>query len=240
MAQVLPASLSGGRALVPVVLTAAPATSGAEATVQRLRDAVHRVPDAGAMVGGDTAMGLDTRASTERDDRVVIPLVLGVILLILVLLLRSVVAPLLLVATVVLSYAATMGAGTVLFQHVLGFAGTDYSVPLLAFVFLVALGVDYNIFLVTRIREEVSTRGHREGVLTGLGATGGVITSAGIVLAATFSVLTALSLVFLVELGILVGLGVLLDTFVVRSIVVPALALDVGPRLWWPVRQRRP
>jgi len=240
VAQVLPASVSGGRALVPVVLTAAPATGGAEATVQRLRDAVHRVPDAGAMVGGDTAMDLDTRASTERDDRVVIPLVLGVIMLILVLLLRSVVAPLLLVATVVLSYAATMGAGTVVFQHVLGFAGTDYSVPLLAFVFLVALGVDYNIFLVTRIREEVGARGHREGVLTGLGATGGVITSAGIVLAATFSVLTALSLVFLVELGILVGLGVLLDTFVVRSIVVPALALDVGPRMWWPVRPRRP
>lgn len=240
VAQVLAASVSGGRALVPVVLTSAPATPEAEAAVQRLRDAVHRIPGAGALVGGDTAMDLDTRASSVRDDRVVIPLVLGVILLILVLLLRSLVAPLLLVATVVLSYGATMGAGTVLFQHVLGFAGTDYSVPLLAFVFLVALGVDYNIFLVTRVREEVGRRGHREGVLTGLGATGGVITSAGIVLAATFSVLTALSLVFLVELGVLVGLGVLLDTFVVRSIVVPAMALDIGPRLWWPGRKSRP
>jgi len=240
VAQVLPASIIGGRALVPVVLTGAPATPEAEAAVQRLRDAVHRVPGAGAMVGGDTAMDLDTRTSSARDERVVIPLVLGVVLLILVLLLRSLVAPLLLVATVVLSYAATMGAGTALFQRVLGFAGTDYSVPLLAFVFLVALGVDYNIFLVTRVREEVGRRGHREGVLTGLGATGGVITSAGIVLAATFSVLAALQLVFLVEIGILVSLGVLLDTFVVRSIVVPAIALDLGPRTWWPARPPRP
>jgi RND superfamily putative drug exporter len=236
VAQVLPASVNGDQAVVPVVLSDPPSSTSAKATVQQLRTAVHRVPGAGALVGGDTAMALDTRTSSVRDETIVMPLVLGVIFLILVALLRSLVTPLVLVATVVLSYLASLGAGTLIFQHLYGFGGIDYSVPLLGFVFLVALGVDYNIFLVTRIREEVGRRGHREGVLSGLAATGGVITSAGIVLAATFSVLAVLPLVLTAEIGILVALGVLLDTLIVRSVLVPTMALDLGRRFWWPAR----
>jgi RND superfamily putative drug exporter len=232
VAQVLPASQIGGRSLIPVVLTDAPLTPGAEATVQRLRNAFHPFP--GTMVGGDTAMDLDTRSSSVRDAKVVMPLVLAVILVILALVLRALVAPLILVATVALSYLASLGAGSLLFQHVFGFAAFDYSVPLMGFVFMVALGVDYNIFLMTRARQEVAERGHRRGVLAGLRATGGVITGAGIVLAATFAVLSVMPLVFMVELGTLVALGVLIDTLIVRSIVVPALALDLGPVVWWP------
>lgn len=232
VAQVLPTGQIGGQSVIPVVLTDAPLTSGAEATLQRLRDAVHRFP--GAMVGGDTAMDLDMRKSSVRDAKVVMPLVLAVILVILALLLRALVAPLILVASVVLSYLASLGAGSLLLQHVFGFAAMDYSVPLMGFVFLVALGVDYNIFLMTRVREEVAERGHRRGVLVGLRGTGGVITSAGIVLAATFATLSVMPLVFMIEIGTLVALGVLVDTFVVRSIVMPALALDLGPATWWP------
>ncbi len=232
VAQLLPASQIGDRSLIPVVLSDAPLSSGAEATVQRLRDAVHPFP--GAMVGGDTAMDLDSRNSSVRDVTVIMPLVLAVILVILALVLRALVAPLILVATVVLSYLASLGAGSLLFQHVFGFAAMDYSVPLMGFVFMVALGVDYNIFLMTRVREEVAERGHRQGVLAGLRGTGGVITSAGVVLAATFSVLGVMPLVFMVEIGVLVALGVLIDSFIVRSILVPALALDLGPATWWP------
>ena len=232
VAQVLPTVRIGGQSVIPVVLTDAPLTSGAETSVQRLRDAVHQFP--GAIVGGDTAMDLDTRSSSVRDARVVMPLVLAVILVILALLLRTLVAPVILVATVVLSYLASLGASSLLFQHVFGFAAMDYSVPLMGFVFLVALGVDYNIFLMTRVREEVAQRGHRPGVLAGLRGTGGVITSAGIVLAATFATLSVMPLVFMIEIGMLVALGVVIDTLIVRSIVVPALALDLGPATWWP------
>jgi RND superfamily putative drug exporter len=232
VAQVLPAGQVGRQSVIPVVLGDPNATARAEATVQRLRDAVHRFP--GALVGGATAMDLDTHAASVRDAKVVMPLVLAVILVILAVVLRAMVAPLVLVATVVLSYLAALGAGSLLFKHVLGFAAMDYSVPLMGFVFLVALGVDYNIFLMTRVREEAAERGHRRGVLAGLRGTGGVITSAGIVLAATFSVLGVMPLVFMVEIGALVALGVLIDTFVVRSIVVPALTLDLGPATWWP------
>ena len=228
----VPTGQVGGQSVIPVVLTDAPATPGSEETVQRLREAVHRFP--GALVGGSTAMDLDTRNSSVRDAKVVMPLVLAVILVILALVLRALVAPLILVATVVLSYLASLGAGSLLFQHAFGFAAMDYSVPLLGFVFMVALGVDYNIFLMTRVREEVAERGHSRGVLAGLRGTGGVITSAGIVLAATFSVLSVMPLVFMVEMGTLVALGVLIDTLIVRSIVVPALALDLGPATWWP------
>ena len=234
VAQVLPTGQVAGRSLIPVVLADAPLTPGAEATIQRLRDAVHRFP--GTIVGGDTAMDLDTRSSSVRDAKVVMPLVLAVILVILALLMRALVAPLILVVSVVVSYLASLGASSLLFQHIFGFAAMDYSVPLMGFVFLVALGVDYNIFLMTRVREEVAQRGHRRGVLAGLRGTGGVITSAGIVLAATFATLGVMPLVFMIEMGALVALGVLIDTFIVRSIVVPALALDLGPATWWPSR----
>jgi len=157
-----------------------------------------------------------------------------VILAILGLLLRSIVAPLLLIATVVLSFGATLGVSALMFNHVFGFAGADPSFVLFAFVFLVALGIDYNIFLMTRIREEAHEFGTRSGALRGLSVTGGVITSAGIVLAATFAVLGVLPLVFLAELGFAVAFGVLLDTIIVRSILVPALAHDLGRIIWWP------
>jgi RND superfamily putative drug exporter len=170
---------------------------------------------------------------------VIIPIVLVVILLILMLLLRAVVAPLLLVGTVVLSFAATLGVCAVVFNHVFHFVGADSSFPLFAFTFLVALGVDYNIFLMTRVREEAHVEGTRRGILKGLTVTGGVITSAGIVLAATFSVLGSLPLVFLAELGFAVAFGVLLDTLVVRSILVPALTYDIGRPIWWPGRLAR-
>lgn len=232
VAQVLPTRQAGGRSIIPVVLTDEPSTPASDVTVQRLRDAVHRFP--GTLVGGSAAMDLDTRSSTVRDAMVVMPMVLMVIMVILALVLRALVAPLILVATVVLSYLASLGAGSLLFQRVVGFAAMDYSVPLIGFVFLVALGVDYNIFLMTRVREEAGRLGHRHGVLAGLRGTGGVITSAGIVLASTFAVLSVMPLVFMVEIGTLVALGVLIDTFIVRSIVVPALALDIGQATWWP------
>jgi RND superfamily putative drug exporter len=176
--------------------------------------------------------------TAQRDRRVVIPLVLGLIFVILALVLRAVLASLLLTATVILSFVATLGVCGVVFRDVLGFAGADSSFPLFAFVFLVALGVDYNIFLMTRVREEVARRGHRMGTLNGLAVTGGVITSAGVVLAATFAALAVLPLVFLVELAFAVAFGVLLDTLVVRSLLVPALTVDIGRTTWWPGRLR--
>jgi RND superfamily putative drug exporter len=170
---------------------------------------------------------------------VIIPVVLVVVFLILVLLLRAVVAPVLLVLTVVLSFVATLGVSGVVFRDVFNFAGADSSFPLFAFVFLVALGIDYNIFLMTRVREEVGRRGHRAGTLLGLAVTGGVITSAGVVLAATFAALGVLPLVFLAELAFTVAFGVLMDTLVVRSLLVPALMVDFGRIVWWPSRLAR-
>jgi RND superfamily putative drug exporter len=241
VASVQPVALAGDLVLVPAVLSDAPDTPAAEATIERLRNAVHAVAGGDAIVGGSTAIALDTRNAQDHDRRVVIPLVLLVVLAVLALLLRSLVAPLLLVATVVLSYFAAVGASYLVFDLVFGWTAVDHSLLLLGFVFLVALGVDYNIFLMHRVREEVGRIGHREGVLRGLAVTGGVITSAGLVLAATFAVLGVLPLVTMTQLGVLVGLGVLLDTFIVRSILVPALALDAGRTTWWPGRlaQRR-
>jgi RND superfamily putative drug exporter len=181
-----------------------------------------------------TATALDTNNTAQRDLVTIIPLVLGVILVILMLLLRSVLAPLLLVASVVLSYAAAMGVSALVFNHILGFPGADATVPLFGFVFLVALGVDYNIFLMSRVREEALKHGTRAGILRGLGVTGGVITSAGVVLAATFAALGVIPIMFLVQLAFIVAFGVLLDTVLVRSLLVPALAYDLGPRIWWP------
>ena len=202
--------------------------------VESSREAVHDVTGADALVGGGAAFYLDTKIASERDSKVIMPLVLGVVLLILIGLLRAVVAPLILIATVVLSFGATLGISALLFEYVFGFAGSDPGFPLFAFVFLVALGIDYNIFLMTRVREETVTYGTRKGSLIGLASTGGVITSAGIVLAATFLVLGSLPLVFLAELGVAVALGVMLDTLIVRSVLVTAINLDLGGKIWWP------
>ena len=209
-------------------------------TVERARTAVHAVPGADALVGGASALQLDVERASSRDNKVVIPAVLLVVFLILTLLLRALVSPLVLIATVVLSFGAALGLSALLFDYVLGFAGADASLPLFVFVFLVALGIDYNIFLMTRVREETQARGTREGSLVALAATGGVITSAGVVLAGTFLVLSTLPLVAFVEIGVAVALGVLLDTLVVRSVLVTALNLDLGSRIWWPSALDRP
>lgn len=203
-------------------------------TVERLRTAVHAIDGADAKVGGFSAINYDVQHTSQRDRNVIIPLVLGVIFLILMVLLRSLVAPLLLIATVVLSYLATLGISGIVFTDILGFPGADSSYPLFAFVFLVALGVDYNIFLMTRVREEAGKLGHQAGTLKGLAVTGGVITSAGVVLAATFAALAVLPLVFVVEIAFAVAFGVLLDTLLVRSLLVPALTVDIGRLVWWP------
>jgi RND superfamily putative drug exporter len=224
-----------GLVRLDAVLAAAPDSDTALATVQDLRTTVSGV-DGEALVGGTTASDLDTRETGARDLRVIVPSVLLVITLVLALLLRSIVAPLVLVATVVLSVGATVGVAALLFDGVLGFPGSDPGVLLIGFVFLVALGIDYNIFLMTRAREESARHGARDGVLRALAVTGGVITSAGIVLAATFGVLAVLPLVILNQLAFLVGFGVLLDTFVVRSLVVPAAVAIIGDRIWWPSR----
>lgn len=229
----------GSLTSLSVVLRDAPDSAAAERTVDRLRTAVHRVDGAEALVGGTTAESLDTRRAAESDLKVVIPVVLAVVLLVLVALLRSLLAPLVLLATVVLSYFGALGASHLVFAYLLDFPAVDNSLPLMGFVFLVALGIDYNIFLMTRVREEVVLRGHRAGVLTGLSSTGGVITSAGIVLAATFAVIASMPLVSMAQLGVLVGIGVLLDTFLVRTVLVPSLALDIGARIWWPSRLGR-
>ncbi|WP_326688759.1 MMPL family transporter [Streptomyces sp. NBC_01795] len=229
----------GALTSLSVVLEHAPDSDAAKDTVDGLRDAVHRVDGADALVGGTTAESLDTARAADSDLRTVIPIVLAVVLLVLVWLLRSLLAPLLLLATVVLSYFGALGASNLLFTHVLGFAGVDHSIPLLGFVFLVALGIDYNIFLMTRVREEAVRQGHTKGVLAGLTSTGGVITSAGIVLAATFAVFASMPLVTMAQMGVLVGIGVLLDTFLVRTVLVPSLALDIGARIWWPSRLGR-
>ena len=202
--------------------------------VEDARDAAHGVDGADALVGGSAAFYLDSKVAAERDNKVIIPIVLLVVLLILVVLLRALVAPLILLGTVVLSFGAAMGLSALLFTQVFGFESTDPGFPLFAFVFLVALGVDYNIFLMTRVREETLHNGTRKGSLIALSSTGGVITSAGLVLAATFLVLASLPLVFLIQLGTAVALGVLLDTMIVRSVLVTAMNLDLGSKIWWP------
>lgn len=224
-----------GLQLVQGVARGSADSPGAEETVRRLRASLDAVSPE-ARVGGQAAINLDVLEASGRDLRVIVPAILLVIFLVLCLLLRSLVAPLLLVVANVISFAATIGASALVFDHVLGFGGSDPAIPLYGFVFLVALGIDYSIFLMTRVREESVRRGTRPGILVGLAVTGGVITSAGIVLAATFSSLTVLPLVFLVQVAFIVAFGVILDTFVVRSLLVPALAHDIGPRVWWPAR----
>jgi RND superfamily putative drug exporter len=214
-------------------LTDAPDSDAAQATVERVRTAIHAVPDAHGMVGGSTATDLDTDRASRHDRNLIIPLILLVVLVILCFLLRAVVAPLILMATVVLSFATALGISALVF-HAVGFHGAETDFPLLVFVFLVALGIDYNIFLMTRVREEAQQHGTRKAALIGLAATGGVITSAGLVLAGTFSALATLPVVSLAEIGVAVAVGVLLDTLVVRSILVTALNLDIGRHIWWP------
>ncbi|MEU3844297.1 MMPL family transporter [Streptomyces sp. NPDC028635] len=226
-----------GRVRIDAVLSDAPDSDAAERTVQRLRERVHAV-DPGSLVGGHTAQQYDTQRTAAHDRALIVPVVLGIILVILIALLRAVLLPVLLVATVALTYLATLGVAGLVFQHGFGFSGTDASVPLYGFVFLVALGVDYNIFLMSRVREETLALGTRQGVLRGLIATGGVITSAGVVLAATFAALVVIPLAFLAQIAFIVAFGVLLDTLVVRSLLVPALVRDIGPAVWWPSRLR--
>jgi RND superfamily putative drug exporter len=228
-----------GKVLINATLNDAADSLEAEETVQTLRENVKAV-DPKALVGGVTATALDTNTTAQRDLVIIIPVVLVVILFILMLLLRSIVAPVLLVLSVVLSYAAAMGVSAFVFNNILGFPGADATVPLFGFVFLVALGVDYNIFLMSRVREESLKHGTRPGILRGLGVTGGVITSAGVVLAATFAALGVIPIMFLVQLAFIVAFGVLLDTILVRSLLVPALAYDIGPRIWWPGKPGRP
>jgi RND superfamily putative drug exporter len=235
VAEVRPAETSadGRWVRIPAILADDPTSPEAKQTVNRLRDAVHAVPGADALVGGETATEIDSERVANRDNWVVMPLILAVILAILVILLRAVVAPLVLLASVLLSYAAAFGAAGLILPAI-GYPNLWFALPLQAFLMLVALGVDYTIFLMTRAREEVGTIGHAGGVLRALTVTGGVITSAGLVLAATFASLAVLPLVPSVQTGIIVAVGVLLDTFLIRSLLVPALTVDMGPRVWWP------
>ena len=221
--------------LLQVTLADAADSLAARDTVVRLRTAVEK-KDTAALIGGTSAIQLDTNRAALRDEEVVLPLILGAITIILMLLLRAIVAPLVLLLTTVISFAATMGISAFLFNHLWNFPGADPAVIIFGFVFLVALGIDYNIFLMTRVREETMKAGVAKGTIKGLVVTGGVITSAGIVLAATFAALSVIPILFLFEIAFIVAFGVLLDTIVVRSLLVPAITLEIGPRMWWPSR----
>jgi putative drug exporter of the RND superfamily len=231
---VAPLGSQDGTTMIQAGLTAPALSNAAYQTVERVRETVHAIPGADALVGGNSAINLDVQQANEHDNKLIIPLVLGVVFLILILLLRALVAPLLLMATVVLSFGAALGFSALVFEYVFDIGAADTSLPLFVFVFLVALGIDYNIFLMTRVREEAQREGSRRGALIGLAATGGVITSAGLVLAGTFGTLATLPLTFTLELGFAVAFGVLLDTMVVRSVLVTALNLDLGRHMWWP------
>ncbi|KAA8883817.1 MMPL family transporter [Nocardia colli] len=221
-----------GLARWSVVLNAEPGSPEAFSTIESMRGELASIP--GALVGGGDAEGLDTRRAAEHDQRVVIPMILAVVLIILLALLRAVPAAVLLVGVSVLSALAALGLGAWIGLHLFGFPALDTSAPLYAFLFLVALGVDYTIFLVSRAREETPDHGSTQGIVRAVSATGAVITSAGIVLAAVFCVLGVLPLIILTQLGIIVGLGILLDTFLVRTVVIPALFRLIGPKIWWP------
>jgi putative drug exporter of the RND superfamily len=233
---VQPAGTEGGTARLDVSLGEPAESDAAFAVVEDIRLALDDVGDGSALVGGADAQALDVKSASAADRGLLIPIILGVVLLVLLVLLRAVAAPLLLLATVVASFGAALGAGWYLFQGVFGFPALDEGVILLSFLFLVALGVDYNIFLVTRAQEESRTLGVREGMVRALASTGGVITSAGILLAAVFAVLGVLPLIALTQIGIIVCVGVLLDTLLVRTVIVPALAFLFGERFWWPRR----
>ena len=225
---------------IDVVLDAEGGSEEAYGAIESLRESVQAVPGANALVGGDDATRLAVKQAYERDQLLVIPLILVLVFIVLVLLLKALVAPLLLLGSVVLSFFSAMGAAWLIFQNVFGMSGLDFSVFLYSFLFLVALGVDYNIFLVSRAREESANMAGtvrqptRQAMIKALGATGGVITSAGVLLAAVFAVLGVLPLIALFQIGIIVGIGVLIDTLLVRTVVVPALAFITGDKFWWP------
>ena len=231
-------TMDGGDVMLVATLSDAADSLEAEQTVRDLRASLADASFEG-IVGGTTAVDLDTNDTSIRDRTVIIPVILVVVLLILMLLLRSVLAPVLLILSVIVSFAAALGVSALVFNDVFGFPGGDPAVPLYGFVFLVALGIDYNIFLMSRVREESLVHGTRRGILRGLVATGGVITSAGLVLAATFAALGVIQILFLVQLAFIVAFGVLLDTFIVRSLLVPALAYDIGRKIWWPSKLSR-
>lgn len=229
-----------GKVQIEATLTAPADSEEAETTVRAVRTAAHAVPgaDGQVLVGGTTAIQVDTNDTSARDLQVIIPVVLVAILFVLILLLRSLIAALLLVSATVLSFGAALGVSALMFNHVFDFPGSDPAVPLFAFVFLVALGVDYSIFLMTRAREEVAFHGPHDGMMRGLAVTGGVITSAGIVLATTFAALAVIPILFLAQIAFIVAFGVLLDTFVVRTLLVPAASIDMGWFTWWPIRPK--
>jgi putative drug exporter of the RND superfamily len=237
---VLPAPVPGEatKAAILLVLRGNPYGSDAEAAVEEVRERLHALSP-GALLGGIPAENLDVEEANARDTKLIVPLVLLVIGLILVALLRALTAPAYLIATVVASFAATLGLATFAFTEVFGMEGLAFNLELMAFIFLVALGVDYNIFLMTRVREEAAAHGTREGALTALTATGGVITGAGLILAGTFATLTLLPLEELVQIGATVAAGVLLDTFLVRALLIPAITYRLGERAWWPGRACR-
>ena len=222
-----------GYAVLTTVLSAEPGSDEAFAVVEAVRDAASGA-DPEALVGGPDAEALDASDAAARDQRLIFPMILGVVMLVLLVLLRSVVAAVVLVLTVVATYAASLGASWFAFTRWFDFPALDLSVPLLSFLFLVALGVDYNIFLATRAKEEAEDHDTTEAISVALAVTGGVITSAGVVLAAVFTVLGVLPLITLTQIGVIVGFGVLLDTLLVRSVLVPALVSLLGRRFWWP------
>ena len=234
VASATPGQRTDRYAQVAVVLTPQPGTDAARTAVRDVRAAVHGIP--GTIVGGTEARGVDAADAASRDRGVIFPIIFVLVLLALLVMLRSVVAPIILVGTVILTFLAAVGASWWIFTKVFGFTALDVGAPLYTFLFLVALGVDYNIFLVTRAREEAAVHGSRAGMLRALSATGGVITSAGILLAAVFAVLGVLPLVVLAQIGVIICVGVLLDTLVVRTVLVPAIALILGDRFWWPRR----
>ncbi|TDW15242.1 MMPL family transporter [Kribbella kalugense] len=234
----VPPKVVDGKVLVQATLKVQADSPDATKVVKHLRSSLDSVsPD--ILVGGNTAINLDVLDAAQRDLKVIIPTILAVIFVVLMLLLRSLVAAILLVIANVLSFGATVGVSALMFNHVFKFPGADPGIPLYAFVFLVALGIDYSIFLMTRVREESQEHGTRPGILVGLAVTGGVITSAGVVLAATFSALAVLPILFLVQIAFMVAFGVLLDTTVVRSLLVPSLAHDLGKKVWWPSKLSR-
>jgi RND superfamily putative drug exporter len=224
-----------GDVMLQATLTHPADSDAAESTVRSLRADLSKL-HAGILVGGVTAVAVDSNDASIHDRNTIIPIVLLVILVILMLLLRAIVAPVILVLSVVVSFAASLGVSAYVFNDLFRFPGADPAVPLYGFVFLVALGIDYNIFLMTRVREESLLHGTRQGILRGLAVTGGVITSAGLVLASTFAALGVIPILFLAQIAFIVAFGVLVDTLVVRSLLVPAVSYDIGRASWWPSR----